>query len=333
MRSVGLRLLAGALLVLTLGVAAAGAGGRAPAPEVQPAAGAEQIVGAFTKLTRATDWQLVKKVPLRFDAHHPEGLVRLGDRFVLSTVEVTQPTQRYQPPGTFIDGTDRTPGAGIGHLISFDAEGNQLADKRLDDGADIYHPGGLDYDGEHIYVAVAEYRPARPSILYRVDPDSLAATEVLRTSDHIGGIVHDAQRGRLIGLNWGSRTAYSWSVRGRRARLRDTIVNPSHFIDYQDCKYVGRARRFPHPLMLCGGIAGLRHPGPDGQPLSYDLGGVALVDIDTMRPVWEVPFQQYTDKRQVATRNAIDVEVVDGRLRLYLVADDDDSNLLVYEAR
>ena len=335
MRSVSLRLLlTGALLVLGLGIAVAGAGGRSPALRaVPPAADAEPIVAAFTKLTRATDWQLVKKVPLRFDAHHPEGLVRLGDRFVLSTVEVTQPTQRYQPADTFIDGTDRTPGAGIGHLISFDAEGNQLADKRLDDGADIYHPGGLDYDGEHIYVAVAEYRPNRPSILYRVDPDSLAATEVLRTSDHIGGIVHDARRGRLVGLNWGARTAYSWRIRGRRARLRDTIVNPSHFIDYQDCKYVGRASRFPNALMLCGGIAGLSHPGPDGQPVSYDLGGVALVDIETMRPVWEVPFQRYTDKRQVATRNAIDVQVVDGRLRLYLVADDDDSNLLVYEAR
>ena len=65
---------------------------------------------------------------------------------------------------------------------------------------------------------------------------------------------------------------------------------------------------------------------------SYDLGGVALVDVVTMRPLNEVPFQQYTDQRQVATRNAIDVQIVNGRLRLYLVADDDDSDLLVYEA-
>ena len=51
-----------------------------------------------------------------------------------------------------------------------------------------------------------------------------------------------------------------------------------------------------------------------------------------MRPLNEVPFQQYTDQRQVATRNAIDVQIVNGRLRLYLVADDDESDLLVYEA-
>ena len=96
---------------------------------------------------------------------------------------------------------------------------------------------------------------------------------------------------------------------------------------------MGRPPRFEHPAMLCGGIAGLRHPGPDGQLVSYDLGGIALVDVKTMRPINEVPFQEYTDQRQVATRNAIDVQIVDGRLRLYLVADDDNSNLLVYEAR
>ena len=52
-----------------------------------------------------------------------------------------------------------------------------------------------------------------------------------------------------------------------------------------------------------------------------------------MRPLSEIPFQEYTDQRQVATRNAIDVQIVDGRLRRYLVPDDDDSDLLVYEAR
>ena len=81
------------------------------------------------------------------------------------------------------------------------------------------------------------------------------------------------------------------------------------------------------------GIATLRHPGADGQPVRYDLGGVAIVDPVTMRPLHEVPFQEHTDGDGVATRNAIDVRVVDGRLRLHRVADDDDSDLLVHEAR
>jgi len=115
--------------------------------------------------------------------------------------------------------------------------------------------------------------------------------------------------------------------------VKAAITNPSHFVDYQDCKYLGTPRGFEDPAMLCSGIATLHHPGPDGQPVNYDLGGVAEVDVTTMRPIDEVPFQEYTDQRQVATRNALDVQVVDGHLRLYLVADDNQSNLLVYEAR
>jgi hypothetical protein len=333
MRLLSLRALLGALLALAMlpGPALGQPWPADPAPP--PAADGARIAAAFAQLSRGTSWQLVSKVPLKFDAHHPEGVARIGDHFVLSAVEVTEPTQRYQPPGTIIDGTDRTPGKGIGHLIAFDGQGNSLADVRLDDRANIYHPGGLDYDGHDLWVAVAEYRPNKPSIIYRLDPINLLAHEALRTPDHIGGIVHDTQRERILGLNWGSRTAYEWKLTGGGARVTDTTANPSHFIDYQDCKYLGRPHGFENPAMLCGGIAGLRHPGPDGAPVSYDLGGIALVDVTTTRPLGEVPFQEYTDQRQVATRNAIDVQIVDGRLRLYLVADDDQSNLLIYEAR
>jgi hypothetical protein len=319
-----LRALLGALLAFAVLAAPAAA---------RPATDGTRIAAAFSELTRTTTWQLVRKVPLKFDAHHPEGVARIGDRFVLSAVEVTEPTQPFQPPGTLIGGTDRSPGKGIGHLIAFDAQGNLLKDVRVGDGADIYHPGGLDFDGRTLWSAVAEYRPNRPSIIYRVDPRTLKARAAFRTRDHIGGIVHDTRRERVIGLNWGSRTAYTWKLTRRGAKLTRTTVNPSHFVDYQDCKYLGRPRGLRHPAMLCGGIAGLQHPGPDGQPVKYDLGGLALVDVTTMRPLYEVPFQQYTDQRQVATRNAIDAEIVNGRLRLYLVADDDDSDLLVYEAR
>ena len=220
MFSYSLRALIGALLAITLIAAPASARHRAPDLPPPPAAQGDRITSAFAKLSRSTSWQLVEKVPLRFDAHHPEGVVRLGDRYVLSTVEVIEPTQRYHPPGTIIDGTDRTPGKGIGHLIAFDGEGNLLADRRVDDGANIYHPGGLDYDGRHLWVAVAEYRPNKPSIIFRVDPRSLAATEILRTPDHIGGIAHDTRRDSLVGqqtrLRVGTRPDRARRARGRR---------------------------------------------------------------------------------------------------------------------
>src|SRR5688500_3316081 len=102
-----LRTLLGALLALA--ILAGPAAGRPPDPNPAPppAADGERIAAAFAQLTHGTSWQLVDKVALKFDAHHPEGVARIGDHFVLSTVEVTEPTQRYQPPGTIIDGTDR----------------------------------------------------------------------------------------------------------------------------------------------------------------------------------------------------------------------------------
>ena len=60
-------------------------------------------------------------------------------------------------------------------------QGNLLADLTLGEGT-IYHPGGIDYDGTYIWVPVAEYRPNSRSIVYRVDPDTMKATEMLRVS-------------------------------------------------------------------------------------------------------------------------------------------------------
>ena len=47
----------------------------------------------------------------------------------------------------------------------------------------MYHPGGIDYDGDDIWVPVAEYRPNSRSIVYRVDPETMKATEVFRFAD------------------------------------------------------------------------------------------------------------------------------------------------------
>ena len=298
--------------------------GASTAPGAAAVEDGPRVARLFERTTGATNWQLVRKVPLRFDAFHPEGLTRVGNRFVVSTVEVTEPTTKF--PDGERGGTDRTAGAGRGHLIAFSASGRLLRRARLDDRARIYHPGGLDYDGRDLWTAVAEYRPNRPSIVYRLNPRTLRPRSSFRVRDHIGGIVHDTANRRVIGLNWGSRTAYHWTLSGRQIRSRE---NPSFFVDYQDCKYLGPARRRAAPLMLCSGISS--YSGPDAANL--DLGGVALVDARSMRPVREIPFRLYTDQRQVATRNALDVGIVNGRLRLYLVADDNASDLLVYEAR
>ena len=110
---------------------------------VSPAAGAPQddpVAAALTQVTRATQWQHVGTIDLQFDAEHPQGMVKLGDRFFISSVEIIEPTQPCPVP---CDGYDRTPGRGVGHLFVVDAGGALLADVTLGEGH-MYHPGGID---------------------------------------------------------------------------------------------------------------------------------------------------------------------------------------------
>jgi hypothetical protein len=85
-----------------------------------------------------------------------------------------------------------------------------LADLPLGEGS-IYHPGGIDYDGRHIW-PVAEYRPNSRSIVYRVNPETMKATEILRFGDHIGALVHDTDDNTLHGVSWGSRRFYRFTL-------------------------------------------------------------------------------------------------------------------------
>lgn len=101
------------------------------------------------------------------------------------------------------------------------------------------------------------------------------------------------------------------------------VRNPSNFIDYQDCKYLGRVREQHNPLMLCGGLTGYG---------TFQLGGIALVDTATLSPVWEVPITILTPAGNVITRNPIDVDVVAGKLRVYLAPDDNATSVFTYEA-
>jgi hypothetical protein len=320
-----LRTLAALLAAVVLLATPAAAKPRTALPE-PPAAEGVQIAQLLEQVTRNTTWKLVASVRLQAETWHTEGVVKLGDRWIVSSVQVTEPTVKY-PNGQIIDGTDRTPGAGFGHLMLFDADGALLSDRVLNaPGALEYHPGGLDYDGRSVWVTLAQYRPNSTSTFLRVEPMTLAATPLLRAHDHFGGVVNDTIRHRLVTLNWGSRAASSWRLRpwlDAFTRPLSVVRNPSHFVDYQDCKYLGRVPDQRHPLMLCGGIT---------QYGTFQLGGVALLDTETLSPVWEVPIPMLSPAGNVVTRNPIDVDVVDGKLRLYLAPDDDATTVFTYEA-
>ena len=237
------------------------------------------------KLTRGTKWNEVAAIKIGFKTHHPQGMIKIGDDFFVSSVEIVKPTTRFPEPR---DGYDRDAGEGKGHLFKIGPKGELLGDLVLGEGA-VYHPGGIDYDGESLWVPVAEYRPNSAAIVYRVDPKTMKAVEVFRFRDHVGGVVHDTESNTLHGVSWGSRRLYAWPL-GADGKITNAdakpealrVANPAQYIDYQDCHYLGRRR------MLCSGLNTYRTK-PDGAP--FFLGGWEVVNLADNRAVWQVPVE------------------------------------------
>ncbi len=291
------------------------------------ATGAQQqtrsLVGdRATTLTRDTQWTLVASVPIRFRTFHPQGMVKIGETIFISSVEVTVPTKRFPAP---VNGMDRDTGEGVGHLFKLDASGNLVTDIRIGEKT-MYHPGGMDYDGTSIWVPVAEYRPNSRSIVYRVNPQTMSATEVLRVNDHIGGLAYDTDDNTLHGVSWGSRRFYRWKIdRGEvrgASQQKAAALNPSHYVDYQDCKYAGRHR------MLCTGVSELRVPS---NVWPFRLGGVDLIDLRDGRPLHQAPVLLWTTGGLDMTHNPAWFEATATGLRAYFIPEDDRSTMYVYD--
>lgn len=306
------------LLVFALAVAAL----PARQPDVR-----STIAERVMTLTRESLWKLVASVPIRFTTHHPQGMVKIGATLYVSSVEIKVRTRRLSQT---VGGYDRDTGEGVGHLFKIDLAGNLIADLRLGEGT-IYHPGGIDYDGRNIWVPVAEYRPNSRSIVYRVDPETMKATELFRFADHIGGIVCNTDDNTLHGVSWGSRRFYRWTL-GKDGNVTNAgaapealrTLNTSHYLDYQDCKYVGRRR------MLCTGVTEMR-PTRDASAVPFRLGGVDLVDLGDGRPVHQVPVLLWTAGGMDMTHNPVWIEPSATGLRAYFMPEDDKSILYVYE--
>ena len=276
--------------------------------------GQSVLAERVTRLTRDSEWKLVASVPIAFRTFHPQGMVKIGDTFFVSSVEVR----------------NRDAGDGTGHLFRIDKAGRLVADLKLGENA-IYHPGGIDYDGRNLWVPVAEYRPDSRSIVYRVDPDTMKATEVLRFADHIGAIVHNTDDRTLHGVSWGSRRFYRWTLdrdgkvtNGGIPPERLRTLNRSHYVDYQDCKYVGMRR------MLCTGVTEMRQTA--GAP-PFRLGGIDLIDLEDGRPVHQVPVLLWTAAGLDMTHNPVWLEPTTTGLRGYFMPEDDRSTIYVYEVK
>lgn len=286
----------------------------------------DTVAARVATLTRDARWTAVSSQPVAFKTFHPQGMVKIGDTFFVSSVEVRVPTKR----GPQADVRhDRDAGEGVGHLFKIDSSGKRVADLTLGEGT-MYHPGGIDYDGTFIWVTVAEYRPDSRSIVYRVNPATMTATEVLRVADHLGAVVHDTDAHALHGVSWGSRRFYRWTLDGQgRVSNADVapeklrVLNPAHYIDYQDCKYLGNGE------MLCAGLTNYQ-VRPDAP--RFALGGIEIVDLNTNRVTHQVPIQLWTASGLPMTQNPVWIEPTPSGLRAYFMPEDGKSTLYVYDA-
>lgn len=311
----------------------------------------DETTSAFRLLSRNSHWVLKNVVQMDFRTHHTQGLIKIGDIFYVSSVEIIERTTTLADTDALWDASlTRTTGKGRGWLDKFAADGKHLGRTELTDGH-AFHPGGMDYDGQYIWIPVAEYRPNSSSVVYRIDPDTMEAKLSFRVKDHIGNILHIPGSDRFHGTSWGSRRMYAWHVRLEPGGQGQVISeswrpNPEHYIDYQDCQYAGVE------YMLCSGLN--KYQTPAGE---IAIGGIDLIDLsgDRPGPVHQIPVTQYIDDRKdasvanfapgnaahVVSGNAFWAEalaerkVIEGRtqlMRFYFMAENDNqASLLVYE--
>ena len=284
----------------------------------------EELSEKLLRLTADSKWNLITSIPLKFDAHHTQGLVKVDSFFYMTAVEVTEWPKKYEKPeGKF----DRDVGKGKGHVFNFDKNGNLLNDILVGAG-DVYHPGGIDFDGKYIWIPVTEYRPNSFSIIYRLDPITMQLTEVTRYPESIGAIVHNTDKNTLVAANWGARKFYTWKLdksghvkKDIGAPDRSGVENPSFYIAFQDCKYLG------NNLMLGSG-----HESMKNDMGTFRLGGWEIVDLKDFRARRQIPVKLWSPTGASMLNNPCAVEPTKDGIRAYFVPDDDEkATLFVYD--
>ena len=265
------------------------------------------LADAIMTLDRNTRPREGEHTPLNFNTHHPQGMTRVGDRWFMTAVEVI----------------DRANGVGKGHLIEFNDDGHLLRTLELGEGA-MYHPGGIDFDGTHIWVCVAEYRPDSNSVIYRVNPETFEHQEVFRFADHLGGIISVPSRNELIAVSWGSRRIYTWKTNDKgqvtNPTSPETKLNPSHFIDFQDGQWLEGT-----DYLVMGGLASYKLDPERGGNAA--VGGIAIIDTETLLPIFELPIPLYSEKGRVMNQNPFYISASDRGIEIVFVPDDKESTL------
>jgi len=260
---------------------------------------------ALHDIDRYAPWRLIERLPLDFATFHPQGLAFAAGLTFLSSVEV-QETPAVVLGGESLPGPPAV-AQGVGHVFVIDQQGSLLRDVIVGEGA-IHHPGGIDFDGTSVWVSVAQYRPGGQSIISTIDPTTAEVRERFRVPDHISWVVCDRVNALVHGASWGSRVFYTWTIDGA---LVTRWENPSGFIDYQDCRFIGEG------LIAASGIAVL-----SGASGPFELGGLAFIDTAERTVVREFPVSLYSTAGHTVTRNPFSLSFDPGSVTMWVAPDD-----------
>ncbi len=272
------------------------------------------IIEQFRQLRKNTNWEEADTRPVQFRTYHPQGMAAVADRFFLSSVEVI----------------NRAAEEGVGHLFELDRDGALLRHITLGEDA-LYHPGGIDYDGTHIWAPVAAYRPDSATIMYTVDPDTMESREVFRFDDHLGAVTHLPNKNMLLAVSWGARRFYRWNTTREdgcwtvlEPSAPDMQYNVSHYVDYQDMQWIPGTS-----YVICSGVQTYRIPGT--RLPAFRLGGLELIDATDLRIHHQVPVPLRHPAAPAWTQNPFLVESDAAGLRFFFIPEDDESHIHIFE--
>lgn len=247
--------------------------------------GGVELLAKLRGLGRATRIEALGVIDLDFDAGHPQGLARHGGLYWLTTVDM----ERLR-----------------GLVLAFDEDGELVHRVDVTDG-DRFHPGGCDVSGSQLIVPVAEYRPDSSAVVCALDLDDLTTTVRFGLDDHLGAVVELPGGGYVAGT-WGSRDLIRVDADGAVVERR---ANSSHFVDFQDSQVLDA------DTIVCTGVADILTPVGLTQ-----IGGIALLDVDTLALTSEVPVTTYSPTGRVITYNSVCFLATDEEAHMVTVPDD-----------
>lgn len=251
------------------------------------------LADALRRLRRDTTWSLASTVDVAHDVGHPQGMTRWGGGWLVTTVH-----------------TDRR----VGEVFVLTGDGDPVARCELVDG-DRFHPGGVcavgrpDGDGTDagVWIALAEYRPRSSTVLLRLDP-ALDVVSRVPVDDHLGAVC-ELPDGSLVAVSWASSRWYRIDPDGSIAHHRR---GSNRWIDVQDLQ-----------VLADGTVVGTGF-GRIGTPAGeVAVGGLAVVDAESLVPIHEAPIAAWMPSGRPATYNATHLDLLDdGRVELHCLVDD-----------